>query len=130
MIAIDTNVLVRLLTRDSSAQAAAAERAIQAQDDILLLTSVLLETEWVLRSVYNVSRDDVAAALERLLDITTPETPMVRQALRWFADGMDWGDALHLAHASAARCNALLTFDVRFAKAAKGCTPCAVVQPG
>ena len=52
MRAIDTNVIVRFLTADDLAQAAVARRAIEA-GDIFIPTTVLLETEWVLRSGYS-----------------------------------------------------------------------------
>jgi len=52
MLAVDTNVVVRFLTRDDHVQAARA-RLIFDRETVLLLKSVLLEAEWVLRSVYH-----------------------------------------------------------------------------
>ena len=51
MIAVDTNVLVRLLTGDDPAQ---TQRSVElfAQESILIPKTVLLETEWVLRYSY------------------------------------------------------------------------------
>lgn len=51
MIAVDTNVLVRLLTADDPKQLAAA-RSLFASDPIWVAKTVLLETGWVLRSLY------------------------------------------------------------------------------
>jgi len=51
MIAVDTNVLVRFLVRDDAKQAARAAALIQA-NEIWVCKTVLLETEWVLRSLY------------------------------------------------------------------------------
>ena len=48
---------------------------------------------------------------------------------RMSEDGMDFADALHLAGAAAGRCQAVLSFDARFARAAKGRTACVVVRP-
>jgi predicted nucleic-acid-binding protein len=61
-IAIDTNVLVRILVQDPTApnQCAAARRlvtdATEAGEPLLVSLCALLETEWVLRSRYRVSR--------------------------------------------------------------------------
>jgi len=54
MIAVDTNVLVRLLTGDDPAQ---TQRAVElfAQESILIPKTVLLETEWVLRYRYELA---------------------------------------------------------------------------
>ena len=62
MRAIDTNVLVRYLTGDEPGQAARARAAIDA-GNVFVSTSVLLESEWVLRSVYGFAGSEVAAAL-------------------------------------------------------------------
>lgn len=65
MHAVDTNVLVRLLTRDDSRQVAAAERFVRAGAWVSHLA--LLETTWVLTSVYERGPTDVATAAEMLL---------------------------------------------------------------
>lgn len=129
MIALDTNVLIRLVLNDDKRQTAAGLRALQGEKRVLLLNTVLQETVWVLESVYAASRDDVLTALRRILSIATPESPMVPQALEWFGDGMDIADALHLATATTARCDTLYSFDRHFVKAAKGMTRCAVAKP-
>lgn len=69
MRAVDTNVLVRLLTRDDADQLAAAESFVQAGAWISHL--VLLEALWVLDSVYAVGPVRIAAAVEMLLDHET-----------------------------------------------------------
>ncbi|HEX5123195.1 MAG TPA: PIN domain-containing protein, partial [Rhodanobacteraceae bacterium] len=55
MIAIDTNVLVRLLVVDASEQCDAARALVESQR-VLVLRTVLLETEWVLRSRFGLER--------------------------------------------------------------------------
>jgi predicted nucleic-acid-binding protein len=102
MIALDTNLLVRLVMNDDKKQTAASLRLLQSEERVVLLNTVLLETVWVLQSVYGASRDDVLKALQRILSIARPETTTVPQALEWFRDGMDIADALHLATATAA----------------------------
>ncbi len=128
MRAVDTNVVVRYLTGDDPSQAARAKAAIDA-DDIFISVTVLLESEWVLRSVYGFSRRDVAAALRGLAGLPTVrvESPaLVAEALARAEHGMDFADALHLG--SAVRCEALLTFDRRFIKTAAG-GPVKVMEP-
>lgn len=129
MIALDTNVLVRLVMADDKAQNAASLRALQGEERVLLLNTVLQETVWVLQSVYDASSEDVANAMERTLSIAEPESPMVLQALKWFREGMDIADALHLATAASARCGRLFSFDQSFVKKAKGKTTCTVTKP-
>lgn len=66
MRAIDTNVLVRLVARDDAKQVAAAESYVAPGAWVSHL--VLVETVWVLESVYRRGRREIAAAVELLLD--------------------------------------------------------------
>ena len=120
MRAVDTNVVVRYLTGDDPGQAARARAVIDA-GDVFVSTTVLLESEWVLRSVYGLSRTEVAAALRAFAGLPglSVESPTVlSEALDHAERGMDFADALHLG--AAARCEALLTFDLRFIEQAGG----------
>ena len=128
MRAVDTNVVVRYLTGDDPGQAARARAVIDA-GDVFVSTTVLLESEWVLRSVYGLSRTEVAAALRAFAGLPglSVESPAVlSEALDHAERGMDFADALHLA--AAARCEALLTFDLRFIEQA-GEVPVRVMEP-
>ncbi|MCY4344620.1 MAG: type II toxin-antitoxin system VapC family toxin [Gammaproteobacteria bacterium] len=116
MIALDTNVVVRLLTNDDPSQAAEAARLV-ASGRVFLPLSVVLETEWVLRSVYGLERRTVASALRRLLgvsSVTAEAVDRVGQALDWYERGFDFADALHLASAAQAGAERIATFDGRF----------------
>ena len=62
MRAIDTNVVVRYLTGDDPVQAPKARAAVDA-GPVFASTTALLESEWVLRSVYGFSAIEVAQAL-------------------------------------------------------------------
>ena len=62
MLVVDTNIVVRYLANDDTAQAARARRLLGQCDAFLPLT-VLLETEWVLPGVFNFAPADVANAL-------------------------------------------------------------------
>ena len=128
MRAVDTNVVVRYLTGDDPGQAARARAVIDA-GDVFVSTTVLLESEWVLRSVYGLSRTEVAAALRAFAGLPglSVESPAVlSEALDHAERGMDFADALHLG--AAARCEALLTFDLRFIEQAGG-MPVRVMEP-
>jgi predicted nucleic-acid-binding protein len=99
MIAIDTNVLVRLVTNDDPKQSQRAARLF-AREEIYVSKTVLLETEWVLRGAYELPHGAIRAAFERLLavsSVTVEDSLEVELALSWSAAGMDFADALHLA---------------------------------
>ena len=65
MRAVDTKVVVRYLTGDDPGQSAGARTVIDA-GDVFVGTTVLLEGEWVLRSVYGFSRAGGGGSLARL----------------------------------------------------------------
>ena len=118
MLAVDTNVIVRYLTNDHSQQSARARKLVDGQD-VWVPTTVLLETEWVLRSVYRYTPTQVAIALLKfagLPHVTVENAALAAQALNWAEQGMDFADALHLGAAD--HCEAFATFDTGFVKAA------------
>lgn len=119
MLAVDTNVIVRYLTRDDAAQFARASALIRAEE-VYVCSTVLLETEWVLRRSYGYTRDRIFAALGAFAGLprVTLEAPVaVATALRWLADGMDFADALHLAGSQ--HCEAFVSFDRRLVSRAR-----------
>lgn len=119
MTAVDTNVLVRFLVRDDAKQAARAALLFR-RDEIWVAKTVLLETDWVLRSLYGFSPENVIGALRRLAGLATvllEDELVVARALHWAAEGLDFADALHLA--SAAKAKRFATFDRKLAKQAK-----------
>ncbi len=118
MLAIDTNLIVRYLTGDHPKQSARARKLIDGED-VFVCTTVLLETEWVLRSVYDYAAVQLAKALRAfagLPHVILEDAGMAAQALGWTECGLDFADALHLAKASG--CDAFVSFDQRFARAA------------
>ncbi len=127
MIAFDTNLLVRALVVDNAEQVAVARR-LMAEHTVFLSRTVLLETEWVLRSRYNKSRSELLAFFRALLETenTVVETAdAVGQAVDWYAQGADFADALHLA---ACGSTVMHTFDLDFCKAAREAGIAPVVQ--
>lgn len=113
MRALDTNVLVRLVARDDEAQRAAA-RAVMATGDNLVLPTVLMEAEWVLRSRYRLPRGEIAEGLSTLCaqqGVTVASAEAVAKALSAYAERGDFADHLHLALAAEQGATALTTFD-------------------
>ncbi|HEY2660907.1 MAG TPA: type II toxin-antitoxin system VapC family toxin [Caulobacteraceae bacterium] len=129
MVAIDTNIVVRFLTGDDPDQAARARALIEA-DTVHVATTVMLESEWVLRSTYGFSSDAVRAALRAfagLPGVTLQEPERVELALSWAAQGMDFADALHLAAANAV--GGFRTFDKRLVRRAEHLGLTEVAEP-
>ena len=99
MTALDTNVIVRVVTRDDLRQLPAA-LAVMQSGDLWISKTVLLETEWVLRYSYELSRSVIAEAFRKLLgyrSLQVEDRGVVLRALAWFRSGLDFADALHLA---------------------------------
>mgnify|MGYP001396392317 CR=1 FL=1 len=99
MIAFDTNLLVRALVADNPDQVAVVRQLITA-DTIFIPRTVLLETEWVLRSRYKKTRAELNEFFTALLetdDTLIEDAEAVSLALDWYARGADLADALHLA---------------------------------
>jgi predicted nucleic-acid-binding protein len=98
MIAVDTNVLVRLLTGDDPQQAAAA-RALFERESIWIAKTVLLETGWVLRSLYGFEEVAIGAAFRKLLgleNVQAEDEPAIAAALELTKHGIEFADAIHL----------------------------------
>ena len=118
MLAIDTNLIVRYLVNDDHQQAAQARRLID-HNDVFVCTTVLLETEWVLRSVYGFSTAQCAKAISDfagLPHIRVEDVVAAAKALNWMRKGVDFADGLHLAKAEG--CDAFISFDRNFVRAA------------
>ena len=120
MIALDTNVVVRLLTADHPRQTARA-RALVESGPVFLAKTVMLESEWVLRSGYGFGDGVIAAAFRGLLglpNVVVEDSYAMAQALDWHEQGLDFADALHLASSGPAE--SFASFDRTFARRAKG----------
>jgi predicted nucleic acid-binding protein len=99
VVIIDTNVALRFLTGDDPAQAARA-RDLVAAGPVLLLTTVILETAWVLRTVYRLPKAEIVAKLRDLAGVTNvalEDPDRVARALLFMEGGMEYADAMHLA---------------------------------
>jgi len=118
MLAIDTNLIIRYLVGDDPKQAARARNLIDG-NEVFVCTTVLLETEWVLRSVYGFSAAQCAKALTGfagLPRVSLEDAQAAAKALDWIVQGVDFADGLHLAKAEG--CEAFISLDRGFVKAA------------
>jgi predicted nucleic-acid-binding protein len=119
MRAVDTNVLVRLITRDDPRQSAAAESYVERGAWVSVL--VLAEATWVLATVYELTSKDLAKAIEMLLnhrDLVLQDAETVADALDLFRAKpvLGFSDCLILQLARKAGHLPLGTFDRSLAK--------------
>ena len=124
MIALDTNILVRLLTNDDPAQALRAQAALNAElaagGAVIVSPIVLCEMVWVLTQVYGYSLAQCQLALDALLAfpaLSFEDLAAVVQARQhWQRGGGDFADHMIGAAMQAQGCRCVLTFDKKAAK--------------
>jgi len=119
MTAVDTNLLVRLLTNDDPAQAERAAKVFES-NDVFIAKTVLLETEWVLRHAYGIEREAIRRGFQKLMglpNVRVEDQQAVIQAISWYESGFDFADALHLA--SSIEADKFVTFDRALIKRAR-----------
>ena len=124
MLAIDTNVLVRFLVRDDEVRFDKACRLIKREGaagrPIFISLLVLLETEWVLRSRYGLSKKLMLSALSGLLDaddVVLENEPVIEEALfLWKEATADFADCLIGAQHRRLGCRATASFDAKALK--------------
>ena len=114
MRAVDTNVLVRLITRDDPKQVAAAEAFVA--NGAWLSHLALAEATWVLAAVYDLGAPEIGKAVEMLLNhknLTLQESEVVSAALEHFRKkpALGFSDCLLLEVARKAGHLPLGTFD-------------------
>ncbi len=119
MRAVDTNVLIRLLTRDDAQQAIAADTFIA--NGAWVSTLALAETMWVLATVYERGAEGIATAAEMLLhhkNLVLQDSEVVAAALTLFRSRpvLGFSDCLMLQMARKAGHLPLGTFDRNLAK--------------
>lgn len=119
MRAVDTNVLVRLVVRDSPEQVRLAESFIASGAWVSHL--VLAEAMWVLDAVYDRTPEQIAGAIDMLLnhkDLTIQDAEVAAAALEHFRKrpALGFSDCLVLEIARKARHTPLGTFDRDLAK--------------
>lgn len=124
MPALDTNVLVRYVVEDDAKQLAAARRLIRRCINegraLFVPVTVTLELEWVLRTSFEYTKDEVMEVLSSLFsaaELTFESERGLEVALQLYREGSaDFADCLHVALAAQAGELPLWTFDRRAAK--------------
>ena len=119
MIGLDTDILVRYLAQDDPVQSATAtevfERRLTESDPGFVSIVAMVETVWVLERAYRLAADEIAAAVERILqaDVLVAEYEQdVFTAMIALKEGLgSFADALIAALGARAGCSRTLTFD-------------------
>ena len=119
MIGLDTNILVRHLVQDDPVQSPKAtefiEQRLTERDPGFITTVVMAETAWVLERVYALADDEVAAAIERILQIevlVVENESDIFTAMMAVREGRgSFADALIGAINAQAGCSRTVTFD-------------------
>jgi predicted nucleic-acid-binding protein len=127
VLAVDTNVVVRLLVADHAAQTARAA-ALFRSGRVFIAKSVLLETEWVLRYSYKLGAAAILRGLRSVIgleSVIVEDPTTIADALRMLEQGLDFADALHLA--SSAQAERFVTFDAKLITRARRATELTVV---
>jgi predicted nucleic-acid-binding protein len=119
MLGIDTNVVIRLIVSDHGEQTRRARRLVEQalnRDEIVLVSLlVLLESEWVLRSVCGFNRETLLAVFRALLEsreLSFEDEPALEEALfRWKDSACEFSDCLITAHNRRLGCRETATID-------------------
>ena len=95
-VIVDTNILVRAVVRDDEGQARAAAALLKEAEIIAVPLPCLCEFVWVLRRVYGFRQDDIAAAIEALLEAgnVAVNRPAADAGLAILKAGGDFADGL------------------------------------
>ncbi len=123
-IGADTNVVIRYLVRDDRLQYEKSlhliERHAALGNPVIISLLVLMESEWVLRSRYQLSKGEILNAFSSMLetaDLVFEDEPSVERALNsWKDSAADFADCLIEAHNRQSGCRATATFDAKALK--------------
>ncbi len=123
MIAIDTNILIRLLVDDKGQpeQVEAARKQVKKEGAVFIPQIVQVETVWVLESAYSLSRKQISPVLGHLdsnAAFTLQNRSSFQKAMNLYIHGNgDFSDYLILAESQRENLK-LLTFDKKLSKQA------------
>ena len=127
MVAIDTNVLVRIVVNDDPVQCEKA-LSVLAGEVVHIPVTVILESEWVFRHCYGLGTAKTCLTFGELLKtegVEIAEAAAVERAVALHEQGMDFADALHLCLASETA-DTFCTFDKALANSVPEALPVAV----
>ena len=118
MIGLDTNVLVRYIMQDDTAQAASASKLMEsltADEPGWVAVVSIVELVWILASSYQLNHSQIADTLDALLrtkELVVERAEVIWKALRVYAGSKsDFADCLIERCAASAGCERTMTFD-------------------
>lgn len=115
MTALDTNILVRYLAQDDEEQFLKVLRLLnRAKGNFFVCDLVLMETDWVLRRLYDWSGEEVAeafAALATIPNLVFESENRLRASLKALRAGADLADELIVRTSRDRGAKELCTFD-------------------
>ncbi len=124
MAAIDTNVLVRLVTKDDLDQYQKARIFVERHQPVLVTQLSVLELVWVLMSRYGLDKERTCRVVQTLLETAEMniQAPAILESAltTWKKSKADFADCFILASVTAASENPLGTFDTTLGKL-EGC---------
>lgn len=124
MAAIDTNVLVRLVTKDDESQYAKAQAFVERNQPVLVTQLSVLELVWVLMSRYNLDKERTCQVVRVLLETRelNIQSPGILEAAleTWKVSKADFADCFILETVLDASESPLATFDAALGRL-KGC---------
>jgi predicted nucleic-acid-binding protein len=124
---VDTNIVLRVILRDDPVQAPIAIAAVE--QGVFVSDGVLMEVEWVLRSLLGYRRDEINEALSSFVALDTVSVAQPER-IDWALDrhrrGADWADMLHVI-ASAGQ-EAFLTFEKKLGAGSEPPVPIQVLK--
>jgi predicted nucleic-acid-binding protein len=129
MIAVDTNIIIRFITKDDLIQYQQSLELFKNKN-IFIPNTVILETEWVLRFAYKFKPSEICQALRKLLGLPNVyllNENLILQVIEWSENGVDFADAFHLA--SSNHCLEFYTFDEKFIKKSQTLSNLIVKKP-
>jgi predicted nucleic-acid-binding protein len=123
MIALDTNAVVRMVIEDDENQAKTVQEVVAIAEknsvQMIILSEVLIETVWVLESVYRCTREDISQFLEVLISTSTftfPDSTVIRNAAAYYKKGGDFADLLIVFQARKCQAKKFFSFDKNLQK--------------
>lgn len=118
MIALDTNALVRMLVEDNKSQSKKVQETVLFAEknslQIIILSEVLIETVWILESVYQCTRNEIFHFLDTLLStsvFTFPDSTIIHKAIRMYKKRGDFADLLIVGQAKKYQAKKFFSFD-------------------
>lgn len=121
-VSLDTNVLLRLIVGDDEAQQQTAISALENAELVAISVHTLCEFVWVLDRRYGVSREDICAAIRRILDIrnSVANRPAIEAGLKILNAGGDFADGVIAFDGQWQGAELFLSFDKKAVKLLEG----------